>query len=97
MSWSTTWSAPATCARRARPDSTTSTILQLWPWSALPQAAHSDGDGIEDVADNCPLNDNPAQLDTDGDFVGDACDNCIAAFNPDQADSDNDGTGDLCD
>jgi Tol biopolymer transport system component len=34
----------------------------------------SDGDGVDDVADNCPSAVNPGQTDTDGDGTGDACD-----------------------
>lgn len=34
----------------------------------------SDGDGVPDVADNCPNNSNVDQLDTDGDGIGDVCD-----------------------
>lgn len=56
----------------------------------------SDGDGLEDPLDNCPLVSNPDQLDTDDDRVGDACDNCAIA-NPSQADRDGDGFGDTCD
>jgi hypothetical protein len=33
----------------------------------------SDGDGCDDLSDNCPLLPNPSQQDTDGDGVGDAC------------------------
>jgi hypothetical protein len=55
-----------------------------------------DGDGVEDVADNCPLNANPAQEDGDGDGVGDACDNCVSIANPLQEDANNDGCGDAC-
>lgn len=33
----------------------------------------TDGDGVDDSIDNCPLVPNPAQTDTDGDGVGDAC------------------------
>ncbi|MBM4466915.1 MAG: hypothetical protein FJ014_15415 [Chloroflexi bacterium] len=57
----------------------------------------SDGDGVYDGADNCPLVPNPNQTDTDGDGVGDACDNCPEVYNPDQKDTDGDGVGDTCD
>lgn len=35
----------------------------------------SDGDGINDDADNCPNNANPNQEDRDADGIGDVCDN----------------------
>ncbi|HVX91241.1 MAG TPA: thrombospondin type 3 repeat-containing protein [Candidatus Paceibacterota bacterium] len=57
----------------------------------------SDGDGIPDNVDNCPLTPNPDQADTDGDGVGDACDNCPLKANPLQEDFDHDGIGDSCD
>ncbi|MDD9889533.1 MAG: thrombospondin type 3 repeat-containing protein [Gammaproteobacteria bacterium] len=70
----------------------------------------SDGDGVEDIADNCPAIANPDQADLDGDSIGDACDpdidgdgvedsadNCPVTVNPDQADLDGDGIGDACD
>ena len=68
-----------------------------------------DGDGVLDVADNCPVDPNPEQRDNDGDGDGDLCDwdddgdgvadaedNCPTLANADQADSDNDGYGDAC-
>lgn len=43
--------------------------------------ADTDGDGVDDSTDNCPLMANPNQSDIDGDVVGDVCD----------VDDDNDG------
>ena len=57
----------------------------------------SDGDGIHNACDNCPLVANPTQTDSDGDHVGNACDNCINTPNSSQADADGDGRGDACD
>ncbi|HEX8084021.1 MAG TPA: thrombospondin type 3 repeat-containing protein [Solirubrobacteraceae bacterium] len=69
-----------------------------------------DGDGIDDAADNCPVNFNAQQADLDGDAQGDSCDtdddgdglqdgrdNCRFVHNPGQADADRDGLGDACD
>lgn len=61
------------------------------------EPSDTDGDGIPDVIDNCPLVPNPDQRDTDGDGVGDACDNCPGVSNPNQHDWDNDKIGDACD
>jgi len=44
----------------------------------------TDGDGVSDAMDNCPMVANADQLDTDGDGMGDACD----------SDDDNDGVPD---
>jgi len=49
-----------------------------------PAPVDSDGDGIEDGADNCPTVSNPGQEDADNDGVGDVCDNCPSTANPDQ-------------
>ena len=38
-----------------------------------PEPIDTDGDGIPDAEDNCPLVPNPDQLDTDGDGIGDVC------------------------
>ena len=72
-----------------------------------------DGDGVDDVGDNCREVANPDQADTDGDGDGDACDappadgdgdgvpddadNCPDDANADQADTDGNGVGDACD
>ncbi len=56
----------------------------------------TDGDGVPDDSDNCPVTPNADQLDTDGDGVGDACDNCPDVSNQDQLDTDGNGTGDAC-
>jgi len=57
----------------------------------------TDGDGVIDDCDNCPLTSNPDQSDLDLDGVGDVCDNCPQIPNPDQLDTDGDGVGDECD
>jgi len=70
----------------------------------------SDGDGIQDPNDNCPLIFNPNQSDVDGNGQGDVCDgdsdgdgvlnlndNCPLVINPAQTNSDEDDFGDACD
>ena len=70
-------------------------------YGALPTgcsgAADTDGDGIYDLQDNCPLFFNEDQADIDGDYSGDSCDNCPDISNGEQEDSDGDGIGDSCD
>jgi len=68
--------------------------LAAWPINAM---AGTDGDGIPDNEDNCPLDANANQADSDGDGVGDQCDNCSDMANPDQGDNDTDLIGDVCD
>lgn len=56
--------------------------------------ADDDGDGVEDVDDNCPATSNAAQTDTDGNGVGDACPSrCLG----DECDADGDGIFDQLD
>ncbi len=69
----------------------------------------SDGDGINDILDNCPNDANLDQADNDGDGEGDACDpdddndgvldesdNCPFTYNPQQLDTNGNGIGDIC-
>ena len=44
------------------------------PMSIALAVIDTDGDGVPNGTDNCPLISNPAQTDTDGDGIGDACD-----------------------
>ncbi|MCG3131231.1 MAG: hypothetical protein FLDDKLPJ_02009 [Phycisphaerae bacterium] len=67
----------------------------------------TDGDGLGDACDACPLDaekQTPGDCgcgqpdeDSDGDGVLDCDDNCVNAGNADQSDSDGDGFGDACD
>ncbi|HZN04650.1 MAG TPA: thrombospondin type 3 repeat-containing protein, partial [Candidatus Polarisedimenticolia bacterium] len=57
---------------------------------------NTDGDGIPDASDKCPLVHDPGQADADGDGRGDLCDNCPGVANANQADTDADGAGDAC-
>jgi len=77
---------------------------------SCPVNSDSDGDGVPDATDNCPLVANPTQANNDGDSQGDACDtdddndgvgdttdNCPLMSNPNQANNDGDAQGDVCD
>jgi len=44
--------------------------------------ADTDGDGIVDATDNCPLEPNPNQADYDSDGLGDVCDEYPLSINP---------------
>lgn len=70
----------------------------------------TDGDGILNSLDNCPIAYNPDQADLDSNGVGDLCDpdidgdglvndldNCPFVSNAGQADTDTNGIGDVCD
>lgn len=56
-----------------------------------------DHDGVDDLIDNCPAVENPAQEDSDADGAGDACDTCPMVASSTQTDLDMDGLGDACD
>ncbi len=60
------------------------------------QNRDTDGDGILDINDDCPLVANAGQVDQDRDGRGDLCDNCPTVPNPDQRDKDGNGVGDTC-
>lgn len=63
----------------------------------------SDGDGLGDACDPCPLDKDAMTCmradpsDGDADGVPDVRDNCLAVKNTDQLDTDMDGQGDACD
>jgi hypothetical protein len=69
----------------------------------------SDGDGLRDDLDNCPVTANADQANADGDLRGSVCDNCSTVTNTAaglvpgttltkfQLDSDGDGFGNRCD
>lgn len=69
----------------------------------------SDGDGVLDCSDTCPLADDPEQEDLNGNELGDACedsdrdglldsiDNCPLLSSANSTDADADGAGDVCD
>jgi hypothetical protein len=68
--------------------------LRIDPTTSCPD---TDGDGVNDCVDNCPVTYNPQQADADGDGIGNVCDNCPQAWNVNQLDSDSDSIGDACD
>ena len=70
-------------------------VMASVPCNVVP--GDEDGDGIDNLSDNCAMTFNAAQVDTDGDFVGDDCDNCLNLQNPSQEDLEGDGLGDPCD
>ncbi len=73
-------------------------VTSLLMVGSMPQAAltDSDGDGVDDVSDVCPLVSDPLQLDDDDDGVGDACDVCNLVYDPGSTDDDADGLPDAC-
>lgn len=65
-------------------------------WFSPAKATDSDGDGVDNALDSCPLIYNALQTDQDSDGLGNACDNCPTVANFDQADLDGNGIGDAC-
>ncbi|NOZ08305.1 MAG: hypothetical protein GXO91_05455 [FCB group bacterium] len=64
-------------AAKPRPyGDTDETIQQLLDACGPCGETDFDGDGLNDLADNCPGTYNPEQIDSDGDGFGDACDDC---------------------
>ena len=55
----------------------------------------TDGDGVMNATDNCPIVPNAMQYNEDADTFGDACDVCPPHV--DNTDGDSDGVGDQCD
>jgi hypothetical protein len=69
-------------------DSTFSGVNDVFLFKLSSPGADSDGDGILDAMDNCPLVYNPEQTDADGDGVGDGCDACPGFDDRDDVDGD---------
>ena len=83
-------------------------VSDVFPFDAA-EHADTDGDGVGDNGDNCPVTANAGQSNFDGDTQGDVCDNDddndgvadgsdLFPFNPAESiDSDSDGTGNNAD
>src|SRR5439155_16288154 len=80
------------CGESALGTSSAGTFLPMGDQCIL-QPRDSDGDGVQDVDDNCAAVANPSQTDIDRDGVGDACHNCPMVTNSSQADADGYGIG----
>jgi hypothetical protein len=71
-------------------------VSELRPGPSGP-LGDSDGDGVANACDACPLVADPEQLDGDGDGWGDACDHCGLGRRALARDEDGDGVADACD
>lgn len=72
----TTSGAPSTTLHSAVWGSGLMTIWGDVPPGGSRYSVDSDGDGLVDSCDNCPVLSSPNQFDGDGDGVGDVCDSC---------------------
>jgi hypothetical protein len=70
--------------------------LSLVAVPAAGAANDTDGDGIADHTDTCPLTADAAQLDGDADAVGDACDSCAGTPSGDTVLADGCSLGQKC-
>lgn len=77
-------------------------VVDMGVYEQVNNNSDTDGDGIFDTADNCPLTPNPNQADVDGDGVGTLCDcddtpatgiSCSTGCSTFYADADGDGFG----
>jgi hypothetical protein len=110
-SWTVTASKPGYVTQSVtRTVTANATIWGSMGLVAVAGPTDTDGDGVTDTADTCPLDANADQRDTDADGEGDACDgdddgdqvpdeddNCPLVSNSSQLDADHDGVGDACD
>jgi len=103
-------SAVSECGESEAHSDSGATPIFASPSCTPASTADTDGDGVPDRSDNCPLLYNPGQEDVEDDGRGDLCDtdddndsvddvtdNCVLTPNATQVDGDGDGLGDACD